>query len=81
MKKPEGCKTPNRNRDEYALTVPDIKFMEKQALKINRMLKYYVNMPENKTGELSTRNYDRMDYLMDILDDIVNTLNGVSYHC
>jgi len=79
MKKPEGCKTPTTDREQYNLTVPDLKFIEKQVMKINAMLSYYVNMPENKTGELATVNTDRLEYLIQQVDDIKTTLENVSW--
>lgn len=82
MSIPEGCKTPKRDREEYSLTVSDFKFMIEHANKINDMLSYYINMPENGTGDLAIEfrnmnNYELLPTLCGKLDDIMTTLNNV----
>ena len=79
MKKAEGCKTPARDREEYALTVGDFRFMEKQVMKVLGMLGYYSNMPENKTGELATKNTDRLEYLIRQVEDVLTILEEVEW--
>ena len=83
---PQGCKTPKSDRDGYALTTADIRFMTAQIEKINDMLSYYVNMPENATGELviafrSDKGYDAFTQLIHKTEDVVNTLNDVTWRC
>ena len=84
MKKPEGCITPKRDREEYNLTVHDLKFMIDQADKINAMLSYYINMPENLTGELAVsfrndKNYDLFPALAGKIEEIQDTLNNINW--
>jgi hypothetical protein len=78
MRKPEGCKTPTNDRETYKLTVSDIKYMEKQIIKIWNMISYYSNMPENKTGELETVNTERLMFLIRQIEDVETALNDVS---
>lgn len=86
MSVPQGCKTPKRDRESYDLTVADIRFMIGQANKISKMCSYYVNMPENRTGELSIafnseKGYNLFEELCRKINDIQTTLEDVEWRC
>lgn len=80
-RKPAGCKTPNRDAYSYTLTASDIKYMKTTLTKIDDMLMYYVNMPENRTGDLTVlgRNFDKLRELADMLDGIKVSIDNVAY--
>ena len=83
MKKPNGCKTPTKDREVYNLTASDISFMLKNAKNIWNMIVYYSNMPENKTGEIemnSARNEQKFDELCETITDIKEALVEVAFH-
>lgn len=80
MKIPAGCKTPNRSRDGYSLNSADIRFMTKAAKQIWDMLCYYSAMPENETGELTTKDPGgKFDDLWILMSDIMTELGEVRY--
>lgn len=81
MKAPTGCKTPKRDRDEYALTKADITFMLNHAIQIENMLIYYNNMAENRTGELEVHgnNSDLLEKLDSVIDNIKLYIGDVSF--
>lgn len=81
MKKPEGCKTPAAIREEYKFTAHDIAYMQRMASKIDLMLGYYINMTENRTGELavSGSNCDKLEALTEQLESILTALNETNW--
>ena len=86
MTAPQGCKTPKKDRESYDLTTADLRFMIAQVDKIDRMLAYYVNMPENRTGELSLKfnsekGYNVFEELCRKVDEVQTTLNDVTWRC
>ena len=86
MRVPHGCKTPKVDREEYALTMADLRFMRAQVEKVWDMLSYYGNMPENGTGELviafrSDKGYDAFTQLISRTEDVLNALNDVTWRC
>lgn len=78
IKKPAKCKTPARDRMEYKLTAADINNLTKLVNDANAILAYYVNMPENKTGELFATYGDKFDRLCEAIDDLQTTVNDIN---
>ena len=78
MKKPIQCKTPTRNQQAYKLTATDIRNLTKLVNEANSILAYYINMPENKTGELFADDGSRFDTLCEAIEDLKNTLGDVN---
>lgn len=79
-KAPSGCKTPKRDREEYALTKADLTFMIQHAKKIQDMLYYYCNMPENGTGEIEVHgicNTNKFEELYCMIADIRDNLGSI----
>lgn len=81
IKKPEGCKTPNRVCEEYKLTAHDLAYMQRMADKIDLMLGYYINMVENRTGELAVtgNNCDKLQALSEQLEGIKTVLDEINW--
>lgn len=81
---PAGCKTPAKDREDYCFTMSDIKFMTAQVEKIDAMLSYYINMPENRTGELavffrSEKGYEAYLNLTKKIVDVLSVLDDVDW--
>ena len=79
MKKPAKCTTPKRDRDEYRLTARDMKHLKALVAEANDILAYYVNMPENRTGELATTRTDDLEELVDMVRDLAATVDNVTW--
>ena len=78
MKKPIQCKTPNRNQQAYRLTASDIRNITKLINEANSILAYYINMPENKTGELYAEDGSRFDALCEAVEDLKTTIEDIN---
>lgn len=78
MKKPIQCKTPARNQMAYKLTATDIRNLTKLVNEANNILAYYINMPENKTGELFADDGSRFDSLCEAVEDLQTTLGDIN---
>lgn len=78
MKKPIQCKTPSRNQQAYKLTATDIRNLTKLIKEADSILAYYINMPENKTGELVADDSEKFDALCEAVNDLQTTLNDVT---
>ena len=78
MKKPTKCTTPNRDRETYTLTAKDIRSLTLLVKEANDILSYYVNMPENKTGELEANHTEKMDALYEAVEDLKTTLDEIT---
>lgn len=74
MKKPIQCTTPSRNQVAYRLTATDFRNLTKLVNEANNILAYYINMPENKTGELRTDQTDKHGALLEAVEDLKTTL-------
>lgn len=78
MEKPIQCKTPSRNQQAYKLTATDIRNITKLVNEANNILAYYINMPENKTGELFADDGSRFDALCEAVEDLKITLDDIN---
>lgn len=78
MKKPIQCKTPTRNQQAYRLTATDIRNITKLVSEANNILAYYINMPENKTGELFANDGSAFDTLCEAVEDLKITLDDIN---
>jgi hypothetical protein len=78
MKKPIQCKTPSRNQMAYKLTATDIRNVTKLINEANSILSYYINMPENKTGELYAEDGSRFDALYEAVEGLKNTIDEIN---
>ena len=78
MKKPIQCKTPSRNQMAYKLTATDIRNLTKLINEANSILAYYINMPENKTGELFAEYSSSFDALCDAAEDLKTTIYDIN---
>lgn len=78
-KKPTKCTTPKRDRYEYSLTSRDLKNLLSLVNEANEILSYYVNMPENKTGELGTTRCDELEKLSEAIDELKDTIDNVNW--
>lgn len=78
MKKPIQCKIPSRNQQAYKLTATDIRNLTKLVNEANNILAYYINMPENKTGELAADDGKNFDSLYEAVNDLQTTLGDVN---
>ena len=78
MKKPIQCKIPTRNQQAYKLTATDIRNLTKLVNEANSILAYYINMPENKTGELFADDGSRFDALCETIEDLKTTIEDVN---
>ena len=78
MKKPTQCKAPSRNQQAYKLTAPDIRNLTKLVNEANNILAYYINMPENKTGELFADYSEKFDALYEAVEDLQTTLGEIN---
>lgn len=79
MKKPAKCITPKRDREEYNLTSRDMRNLINLVKEANAILAYYINMPENKTGELATTRTDELKVLSEQIEDLKNTIDYVTW--
>lgn len=78
MKKPIQCKTPSRNQMAYKLTATDICNLTKLIKEADSILAYYINMPENKTGELYAEDSSKFDALCEAIDDLKTTIDDIN---
>ena len=78
-KKPAKCITPKRARDLYKLTARDMKHLINLVKEANDILDYYVNMPENETGELATTRTDELATLSEQVDALKSTIDWVTW--
>ena len=79
MKKPTKCITPKRDREFYSLTAKDFRNLIALVKEANDILSYYVNMPENETGELATTRVDELEELCEAVEDLKVTLYDVTW--
>ena len=79
MKKPVKCVTPKRDRDVYNLNARDLKNLLALITEANDILAYYINMPENKTGDLVTTRVDDIDKLSEQIEDLQHTVDEVRW--
>lgn len=79
MKKPAKCITPKRDREEYNLTARDMHNLINLVKEANDILAYYINMPENKTGELATTRTDDLQTLYEQIEDLKTTIDWVTW--
>ena len=78
MKKPMQCKTPTRNQMAYRLTATDIRNITKLVKEADSILAYYINMPENKSGELYAEDGSRFEELYQAVEDLMTTINDIN---
>ena len=78
-KKPAKCVTPKRDRYEYTLNARDMKNLFSLVDEANSILSYYVNMPENKTGELAATRCDDLEKLAAAIDELKDTIDNVNW--
>lgn len=78
MKKPTKCITPKKDREAYKLTAADLRNLTKLVKEANDILAYYVNMPENKTGELEASDSQKFDVLYEAVEDLQTTLGEIA---
>lgn len=78
MKKPIQCKTPARNQMAYRLTATDLRSITKLVKEADSILAYYINMPENKSGELYAEDGSRFDELYQAVEDLMTTINDIN---
>ena len=78
MKKPAKCKTPARDAMAYKLTAADINNLTKLVREANAILAYYVNMPENRTGELYAADGARFDLLCEVVEDLKVSVGDIN---
>lgn len=78
MKKPIQCKTPTRNQQAYKLTATDIRNITKLIKEADSILAYYINMPENKTGELFADDGSSFDALCEAIEDLKTTIDDIN---
>lgn len=78
MKKPIQCKTPSRNQVAYQLTATDLRNITKLVKEADSILAYYINMPENKTGELRAYDCAAYDALYEAVEDLKNTIDEIN---
>ena len=77
MKKPSKCITPKRDRDAYKLTASDLRKLNALLKEANDMLSYYINMPENRTGDLECTHCDGYESLCETTEDLWHTLINI----
>ena len=77
MKKPSKCVTPKRDRDNYRLTAHDMRSLVALVNEANDILAYYINMPENRTGELTTVQTDMLEELSAQVEELKTTIDEV----
>lgn len=79
MKKPTKCITPKRDREQYNLTARDMRNLINLVKEANSILAYYVNMPENTTGELATKRVDDLTDLAEQVEDLQTTIGYIMW--
>ena len=79
MKKPVKCITPKRAREQYSLNARDLRNLLALVKEANDILSYYINMPENTTGELVTKRLDDIDKLSEQIEDLKNTVDEIRW--
>lgn len=79
MKKPAKCITPKRDREQYSLNARDLRNLLALVKEANDILSYYINMPENRTGELVTKRLDDIDALSELIEDLKNTVDEIRW--
>lgn len=77
MKKPAKCITPKRDRDAYKLTATDLRKLNALVKEANDMLSYYINMPENHTGDLESPHCESYESLCENTEDLLHTLINI----
>ena len=77
MKKPTKCITPKKGREQYRLTARDMRNLIALVKEANNILSFYINMPENQTGELETGCCLMLEELSEQIDDLRNTVDNV----
>lgn len=77
MKKPAKCVTPKRDRYNYRLTVHDMRSLIALVNEANDILAYYINMPENRSGELTTVQTDMLEELSSQVEELKTTIDEV----
>lgn len=80
MKKPAKCTTPKSSREVYRLNAGDFRNLTKLVKEANDILAYYINMPENQTGELMTSRTDDLMKLVEAVEDLKVTLDEVIWN-
>ena len=78
-KKPAKCITPKRIRDQYKLTTRDLRNLISLVKEANDILVYYIDMPENRTGELATTRTGELETLSDQIDALKSTIDWVTW--
>ncbi len=79
MEKPTKCTTPKRYREEYNLNARDMRNLIKLVNEANLILAYYINMPENRTGELATTRVDELETLSEMIEGLKDTIDEVKW--
>ena len=77
MKKPAKCITPKKDRDTYKLTASDLRKLNALLTEANDILSYYINMPENRTGDLECPYCDSYESLCETTEDLLHTLVNI----
>jgi hypothetical protein len=80
MKKPAKCTTPKRDRETYSLNARDFRNLTALVKEANDILSYYVNMPENETGDLETSRVDDLENLIQAVEELKFTLEDVIWN-
>jgi len=79
MKKPAKCVTPKCDREEYTLNARDLRNLLALVKEANDILSYYINMPENLTGELAITRADEFEALSEAVNDLKVTIDDVNW--
>ena len=79
MKKPAKCITPKRDREQYSLNARDLRNLLALVKEANDILSYYINMPENTTGDLVTKRVEDIENLSEQIEDLQNTVNEIMW--
>lgn len=79
IKKPAKCITPKRDREQYSLNARDLRNLLALVKEANGILSYYINMPENTTGDLVTKRVDELEELNEQIEDLQNTINEIMW--
>lgn len=79
MKKPAKCVTPKRDRETYNLNARDLRNLKALVQEANDILSYYINMPENRTGELESTRGNELDELQEMITELQVTIDEVNF--
>lgn len=79
MLKPKRCVTPKRDRETYNLNARDIRNLKKLVDEARAILDYYINMPENLTGELQSTRDDDLEALQEAIAELHCTIDDVRF--